>query len=111
MSEHIKTYAHFIQLLIDTNSSLEQRKSLLQSINDTQLKVIEEIVYNLLHNHKINFTRKEKEVIEKYNTLLKRITNPRVSNLIKRRLIYDRSTALAKIFIAIGESLNPILKS
>lgn len=104
MSKLIKKQTHFLHMLMST--STEQRKALLYTVTDIQIKCISEIALNLLQ---LKLNKRIKVVIKKYKKLLTKLASKSLSNKKKSELIIKSMRVVLNIFEVIAPNLKKLI--
>ena len=105
MSKFIKKQASYLRLFIDTPSK-QQKRVLLDTITDNQLKALTEITFNLLQGV-IPITTDQKNKLRKYKRLVELIGDPKASPKKKKKALCRQ----AKVITLILRSVEPSLKT
>ena len=84
MSQLLTSQRSFLELFVQ--AGLGQRKALLQSVSETQLKAISEIVHNVLKGN-VPVTSEQQKTLKKYRTLLYTVGDKKITLSQKRRVI------------------------
>ena len=98
--KHIKAQRHFLYLLVSCEAV--QRRALLTTASETQVRVIGEICLNLLRGA-VPVTTRDKTTLSTHAPLIRRITNKTNTDAYRRRLLVANSDTVAVI-------LKPVLK-
>ena len=83
----------YLHLLMSTASSA-QRKALLDTITNDQLKALTEVTHNLLQGH-IPISEAQKRALRKHKTFLRILGNIRVSFSQKREVLCRKGAVIA----------------
>ena len=107
MSLNLLKAKHWLMLLVDPNTSYQQRRILLDSPSDLQIKALREIFYNILHNPNIDIDSSllKKAKTKKWKVLVK----PNVSKQ-KRKFIKDNKRAIVIFLLELKDLLLEILE-
>ena len=84
MSRLLTSQRPFLELFV--KARLKQRKALLQTLTDQQLKAVSEIAHNVLIGN-VPLTIEQQKTVKKYKSLLYVIGDKRISRVEKRRVI------------------------
>ena len=83
MEKRLKHHMSYLQLL--SKSHAKQRKAILQSATPEQIKILSEIVLNLLEGN-IPLTPKQKRVLQPHEKAFLRVSGRKSSSLQLRRI-------------------------
>ena len=108
MSKLIKDNAPFLQLLLHITSKA-QRKSLLNSITNEQVKVLSEIAHNLLQGT-IPFNTVQKVKLKKYKSFIRLLGNTSVAIKAKKQNISKKGSVIALLLLTAEPTLKKIWK-
>ena len=107
MSKLLKKHASFFQLLSTTTSKL-QKKVLLDTITQDQLKALTEITINLLKGN-IPVTPIYKSKLKRYKKLYFLIANSSVSAKTKKRALCRQGQAISLLLKSVETVLKKFL--
>ena len=105
MSQLVKKHWSYFQLLMNTTSKT-QRKHLLDTITNDQLKALVEIVVNFLQLV-IPISPGPKKALKRHRNLLRRVGDPTISPRDKKVLLCRQGATIA-VFL---KSVEPALKT
>lgn len=91
-----------------TTPSQAQRKALLDTITNEQLKALVEVTHNLLQGN-IPLTEAQKRKLRKHKTFLKILGDPKVSNSIKRDALCRKGAVVTAVLRAAAPQLKQFL--
>ena len=106
MSTTLTNHRALLQLLLRTNDL--QKKGLLSTIDDSQIKLITEVFYNLLH---LELTEEEKKFLKKYKAVVSKLGNVRFSTRNKRTYIKQKRNSIIKILMHFADKLNALINN
>ena len=102
MRQKILNEAYFVGLL---RAEKRQRRVLLKTITDKQMKALIEIVYNILQGYG-SLTDKDKMYLKKYQSVIRRFTDKRVSSKQRKRLLEKYVHIFARLLKAIQKNIT-----
>ena len=105
MSTLVKKHWCYFQLLMSTTSKL-QRRQLVDTITNDQLRALIQIVVNLLQNI-IPLTPSKKTHLKKHRKVIRQIGESSISLKKKKELLCKQSSAIALLL----KSVEPALRS
>ena len=105
MSTLVKKHWCYFQLLMSTTSKL-QRRQLVDTITNDQLRALIQIVVNLLKSI-IPLTPSKKTQLKKHRKVIRQLGNSSVSLKKKKELLCRQSSVIALLL----KSVEPALKS
>ncbi len=82
--------------LLMTSTSSAQRRALLDTITNDQLKSLTEVTHNLLQGN-IPMTESQKRNLRKHKTFLKILGNPKVSFAQKREALCEKGAVVVTV--------------
>lgn len=98
----------FLSLLLDNKTLSEQKKSLLATSSDSQVKAISLIVQNSLKSD-LPVKNSDKKKIHKYRKILKKICNNKLTNSNKKKLIKKHYKIILVILLVLKELLEKVI--
>jgi hypothetical protein len=98
-----ETRALFAYFNLGAKSSTEQRKCLLKTASASQVKAIQQLVYNILFNDSLDLTQSQRATIEKRLNSLKLLASSKVPIKEKRKLLI-KQPELSKFLCDIGQT-------
>ena len=107
MSKLIKKQTSFLRLFIETSSN-QQRKALLNTVTDDQLKALTEITYNLLQDS-IPVTAAQKKKLRTYKRLLVLLGDPKTSPKKKKRALCRQTKGITLLLRTVEPTLKTFL--
>ena len=87
MKELLKKESLFLHYLINLDD--KDFKSVIKSLNKSQIRVLSGIVYNA-GNGTLNLKRKDIDILKKYNSDWRKIINKQINGGIKKQLLTKR---------------------
>ena len=106
MSKNLRQNRYFLHFLQEAKS-LPQKKALLQSVTTEQLKVLTEIIYNLLHSD-FPLSKKQLESLRKHKKVLRFLGNKSNSNQRKKHLLKKSVTVIDLVLKIVSPLLNSL---
>ena len=97
----------YLYFLMTTTSS-NQRKSLLDTATNDQLKALTEVTHNLLQGH-IPITEGQKRNLRKHKTFLRILGNPKVPLAQKREALCRKGAIVASVLKVAAPQLRLLL--
>jgi hypothetical protein len=100
----------FLIFLLDSNTSSQQKKFILQNLSKLQLQSIIEIIYNLFQNKNIQYSPTLEKLINRHQTTFNKLFRSKKFSIHRRfikkhyHLIYS---VLLKASAVISQILNP----
>ena len=91
----MKRQIWYLHLLMTTASSA-QRKALLDTVTNDQLKALTEVTHNLLQGH-IPITEGQKRNLRKHKTFLRILGNPKVPFAQKREALCRKGAVVTSV--------------
>jgi hypothetical protein len=107
MSRLVRKHSPFFKLLLTTTSKL-QRKVLLDSITNDQLRALTEVTVNLLQGV-LPVTPDHRQKLKKYRRLIRLIGDKKVSLKTKKKALCRQSGVIALMLKSIEPALNKVL--
>lgn len=104
MTSLMKKQIWYLHLLMTTASSV-QRKALLDTITNEQLKALTEVTHNLLQGN-IPITEAQKRNLRKHKTFLRILGNIKVSHTEKRQALCRKGAVVASVLKAAAPQLK-----
>ena len=108
MSQNIKKLKYFLFFLTDNNTPRSQSEAVLEYIDEKQLQVLLEIIFNILHGT-LRPEKKNFPEIKRNKKVLRELTNKTISTLSKKRIIKRRKTIILKVLKSIKKDLRNFL--
>ena len=108
MSQLIRKHFDYIRLLI-TTASRTQRKALLKTITNDQLKAVVEIVVNLL-NKVIPISPRDKSKLKSNRRFIRQIADRAITLKKKKDLILRQGGIIVLLLNSVQKALNQRLK-
>ena len=105
MSKTLRQNKSFLQFLQEAES-LSQKKLLLGSVTQNQLKALAEIIYNLLHSD-LHLSKQQLHSLKKHKKVLRFLGNKCNSNIKKKKLLKKSVTVIDLVLKTVG----PLLKT
>lgn len=105
MSQLVKKHWSYFQLLMTTTSKI-QRKQLLDTITNDQLRALVQIVVNLLRSV-LPLSPGNKTKVKKHRTFIRKLGNTAISLKQKKLLLCRQGT----VIVLLLKSVEPALKS
>ena len=102
MTSIIRKQGNFLRLLLSTSD--QQRRALLKSVLDSQLKAIVQIVYNVLMGNR-DLSQKDKKDLAKHKTIIRRFVSKDVTQQERKRLLLKYSNCIIKVVAAVRSEL------
>ena len=103
----MKRQIWYLHLLMTTTSSA-QRKALLDTITNEQLKSLTEVTHNLLQGN-IPITEAQKRNLRKHKTFLKILGNVKVPNSTKREALCRKGAVVTTVLKIAAPQLKQFL--
>lgn len=94
--------AYFFGLLLRTDK--QQLRALLQTITKTQMEVLIEIVYNILHGYG-QLSDKDKKYLRKYQTLIRQFVQKHQGLLRRKQILHKYFTVFFRLIKAIEKNI------
>ena len=104
MSRNINKNKNFLGLILSTNTI--QAKGLLNTISSDQLRLIEEIAYNLLN---LPLSEKEKNIVKNQKSFIRKLSNKKIKVSEKKKIIRRYKTKLLNILLILKLKLLSLL--
>jgi hypothetical protein len=107
MSKLVRKHASFLRLVLSTTSTL-QRKALLDTITNDQLKALTEVSFNLLQGV-LTITPSYRTKLKRYKKLVRLIGDKTVSLKQKKELLCRQGRIVALLLKSVEPALNTFL--
>ena len=104
MSRLIKKHWSYLQLLMNTTSK-QQRKQLLDTITNDQLRALTEVIVNLLQSI-LPITPSHKPKLKRHRNIIRRLGDTTISSKKKKELLCKQGAVIANLL----KSVEPALK-
>lgn len=98
----------FLSLLLDNKTLSEQKRSLLSTSNDSQIRAISLIAENSIKPN-VPLKSKDKKKIAKYKKILKKLSSTKLANSNKKRLIKKHYKIILIILLLMKELVDQVL--
>lgn len=107
MTSLMKRQIWYLHLLMTTASTI-QRKALLDTITNDQLRALTEVTHNLLQGN-IPLTEAQKRQLRKHKSFLQILGNPKVQYSQKRNALCRKGTVVTSVLKAAAPQLKLFL--
>lgn len=107
MSTVLKKQIWYLHLLMNT-SSTAQRKALLDTITNEQLKALTEVIHNVLQGN-IPLTQVHKNKLRHHKAFLRILGDPKISLARKREALCQKDTIIILLLKAAASRLKVFL--
>lgn len=108
MSRLVKKHWSYLQLLMNT-SSKQQRKVLLDTITNDQLRALTQVVVNLLGSI-LPITPSQKQKLKKHKNIIRRIGDTKLGSKKKKELLCRQSALIAQLLKSVEPALRDLIK-
>ncbi len=109
MSSTINKTKYFLLLLLDSKTSKEQAKALLETVTPDQVNAITEIIHNLLLGQ-LPLSSKVKEILKKRRTILTKLSDKTRSVRTRGCLIINHNRLILDTLIITKSILLKVIK-
>lgn len=103
MRQAILKEAHFVGLLLHADKS--QQRALLRTISKNQMRVLVEVIYNVLHGYG-NITEKDKIYLKKYQSVIRRLVDKHTAARKRKNLLLKYFAIFRKLLQAIEKNIT-----
>ena len=104
MSRLIKKHWSYLQLLMNT-ASKQQRKQLLDTITNDQLRALTEVIVNLLQSI-LPIATSHKPKLKRHRIIIRQLGDTEISSKKKRELLCKHGVVIANLLKAVEPALR-----